>query len=401
LVPSPDRSVEEEIMSRLPSPVALAPSREELAMRLGKARRLMQEQGLDYYVVFDPTNIYYLTHFANNVHERPFILVISHQGAPAMLAPLLETSHVKARARCDLEYTTYDEFPAPQGRSWYDHYRGLIQEGSRVGIESTLPVGIAQRTPGDTVLTDIVDEVRIVKSDYEIGRSAHACQVVNLGHEKLLETCHPGVPEGAIYAAASQAMMARIIADIPEANFTVSRVVGAVWPPALSHDPHIIPTITTPMVEGGPHVSIVFAQVDGYAVELERTFFLGTVPERAREPFDVMFEARALAHELASPGACMAEIDRVIRRFIVDRGYGHCILHRTGHGLGITGHEAPYLADGYERELVPGMLISIEPGIYIPGVGGFRHSDSILITDDGCAKLTRAPETLAEVTIPL
>jgi len=388
-------------MSRLPPPVTLAPSREELAMRLGKVRSLMHEQRLDYYVVFDPANIYYLTHFANNVHERPFIVVISNQGAPTMLAPLLETSHVKARARCELEYTTYYEFPAPQGENWYDHYRGLIQGDSRVGIESTLPVGIAQWTPGNTVLADIVDEVRIVKSDYEIGRNVHACQIVNLGHEKLLETCRPGVPEGAIYAAASQAMMARIIADIPEANFTVSKAVGAVWPPALSHDPHIIPTITTPMVEGGPHVSIVFAQVDGYAVELERSFFLGTVPEQAKAPFDAMFQARALAYELARPGASMEEIDRVIHRFIVERGYGHRILHRTGHGLGITGHEAPYLADGYDRELVPGMLISIEPGIYIPGVGGFRHSDSVLITDEGCAKLTRAPETLAEVTIPL
>jgi Xaa-Pro dipeptidase len=209
------------------------------------------------------------------------------------------------------------------------------------------------------------------------------------------------VIEGAIYAAASQAMMARILADIPDANIIVSRAVGAVWPPALSHDPHLVPGFRTEMEQGGPHVSISFAQVDGYGVELERTFFLGEVPEEAKAPFEAMYEARARTYELARPGAILSEIDTAVRKVITDRGYGDRILHRTGHGFGITGHEAPYVAEGYERALEPGMLISVEPGIYIPGQGGFRHSDTVLITDDGCVSLTHAPETLDEVTIPI
>ena len=153
------------------------------------------------------------------------------------------------------------------------------------------------------------------------------------------------------------------------------------------------------MEEGGPHVSIVLAQVDGYGVELERTFFLDGVPEKAKAPFEVMFEARALAYDLAKPGAVMSEIDRAVRKVIVDGGYGDRILHRTGHGFGITGHEAPYLAEGYDRELASGMLISIEPGIYIPGLGGLRHSDTVLVMDDGCVSLTHAPERLEELTL--
>jgi len=388
-------------MSRLPQPVTSPPSREELAARLAEVRGRMREASLDYFVAFDPVNIYYLTHFANNVHERPFILVISSHGAPKMVAPLLETGHLKARARCELDYVTYDEFPAPVGENWHDRYRALIEDGARVGIESAMPVGIAERTPGESVVVDIIDEVRIVKSDYEIGRNVHACQVVNLGHEKLLETCRPGVLEGVIYGAATGVMMAKILGDIPEANIIVSRAVAAVWPPALSHDPHLVPTFGTTMEQGGPHVSIVVAQVDGYGVEVERTFFLGAVPDQARAPFDAMLEARTLAYELAEPGAIASQIDTAVRKVITDRGYGDRILHRTGHGLGITGHEAPYLAEGYDRELVPGMLISIEPGIYIPGLGGFRHSDTILVTEDGCVSLTRAPERLEDVTIPL
>ncbi|UCE86339.1 MAG: aminopeptidase P family protein [Deltaproteobacteria bacterium] len=388
-------------MSELPAPITAPPGADELAARLAKVQCAMREQGLDTYVSFDPVNIYYLTHFANQVHERPFLLVIPGEGVPTLVVPLLEKSHVEARARCPLDYATYYEFPAPEGGNWHDVYRAQIPSGSRVGVESAMPVGICQRTPGETRVTDIIEEVRLVKSEYEIGRNVHACQVVNLGHEKVLETCRPGVVEGAIYAAASQAMLGRILADIPHANIIVSRAVGAVWPPALSHDPHIVPTFGTAMEHGGPHVSIVFAQVDGYGVELERTFFLGAVPEPAKAPFDAMLAARARAYELARPGANLSEIDRAVRARITDRGYGDRILHRTGHGFGITGHEAPYVAEGYDRELEPGMLISIEPGIYIPGIGGFRHSDTVLVTDAGCVPLTRAPETLADLTIPL
>ena len=97
----------------------------------------------------------------------------------------------------------------------------------------------------------------------------------------------------------------------------------------------------------------------------------------------------------------MSEIDEKVRAVITDAGYGDNILHRTGHGLGITGHEAPYVALGDDRELVPGMIISIEPGIYIEGLGGFRHSDTVLITETGNLNLTDAPEKLEDLVIPL
>ena len=146
----------------LPAPITEAPGKEELESRLTKVQDLIQAQELDTYVSFDPVNVYYLTNFANNVHERPFLLVIPKRGTPIMVAPLLETSHVKARALCDLEYATYYEFPAPEGENWYDVYRSLIDSGARVGVESAMPVGICQRTPGETVVTDIIDEVRLV-----------------------------------------------------------------------------------------------------------------------------------------------------------------------------------------------------------------------------------------------
>ncbi len=386
-------------MSQVPKPITTAPDSAELGGRLKRVRALMGKEGLDYYVSFDPVNVYYLTNFANNVHERPFILIIGRTGAPTMLCPLLESSHVKARARCALQYVTYYEFPAPAGQNWFDLYATLIPAKARVGVEEAMPIGIANKTPGTVVVTDIVDEVRLVKTDYEIGRSVHAAAVVNFGHAKLLEVTRTGTLEIAIYGEVVRAMMGKVLTEIPEANLIVSRFVGAVWPPSISHDPHRVPTPYLPMEEGGPHVSIVTAQADGYGMEMERSFFLGSVPGEAKKPFAVMMEARALAYELAKPGAVLSEIDRRVRKVIIDAGYEKYILHRTGHGLGITGHEAPYLALGDDRKLVPGMLISIEPGIYIPGAGGFRHSDSVLITDTGNVRLTEAPETLEQLTI--
>jgi Xaa-Pro dipeptidase len=114
-----------------------------------------------------------------------------------------------------------------------------------------------------------------------------------------------------------------------------------------------------------------------------------------------MLGARALAFELCIPGAIMGEVDRKVARFIRARGYGENICHRTGHSFGVTGHEAPFLADGYEHEIKPNMVFSIEPGIYVPAVGGFRFSDTVLVTETGNMALTRAPESAAELTLPV
>ena len=377
------------------------PSREELSNRLKKVRTLMKEQDLDYYISFNPANIYYLTNFAFYVHERPFILIIEKAGLPRMLIPRLEKGHFESRAICDLEFVIYYEFPARSGENWYDYYQKQIRSGSNVGIESELPIGIANKTLGNIIISNIVDEVRIIKTDYEIGRIYHACRVVNKGHKVLLKKCHPKVLEFALYKEVTDAMTSKIVQDIPNANFRATETTGAVWPPSISHDPHLIPHIFKEMEEGGPHVSIVSAQVDGYGVEIERTFFLGNVPKNAVEPFEIMFEARTLAYSILKPGTIMSEVDKKVRKLITEKGYGDYIIHRTGHGLGITGHEAPFLAEGYDKPLEKNMVISVEPGIYIPGIGGFRHSDTVLIIEDGYQKLTKAPETLEEVTITL
>ena len=166
--------------------ITAPPSRDELSDRLKKVRKKMVEENLDYYVSFDPVNIYYLTNFANNVHERPFLLVIEREGIPKMVVPLLEKSHVESRALSELEFHSYYEFPAPQGENWYDVYNTLIGKDKIIGIEAAMPAGIAEKTPGTKIITDIIDEVRIIKTDYEVRRCVHACKIVSRGHKELL-----------------------------------------------------------------------------------------------------------------------------------------------------------------------------------------------------------------------
>jgi Xaa-Pro dipeptidase len=382
-------------------PIKTPPNKAELTNRLDNIKHLMKKENLDYYVVFDPVNIYYLTNFAFYIHERPFLLIIRKEGNPIMLIPKLERGHFEQKIRSDIEISTYYEFPARNGENWYDIYHQLIENSAKVGIESTMPMGIANMTKGKKIISDIIEEVRIIKTEYEIGRIIHACKVINKGHKVLFKRCRPKVLEFALYKEVSDSMTSKIVQDIPDANFKVTETLGAVWPPSISHDPHLVPHIFAEMEEGGPHVSIVQAQVDGYGVEIERTFFLGNVPNNTVKPFEVMYNARQLAYSMLKPGIIMSEIDKNVRKYVKEQNFGDFILHRTGHGLGITGHEAPYIAEGYDRELKPNMVISIEPGIYIPNLGGFRHSDTVLITDDGYMKLTKAPEKLEDVTIKI
>ncbi len=110
---------------------------------------------------------------------------------------------------------------------------------------------------------------------------------------------------------------------------------------------------------------------------------------------------RRLALELTVPGNVMGDVDRRVNAVFAKAGYAEFLLHRTGHGIGVTGHEAPFLADGYEHEIEPGMVFTIEPGVYLKGIGGFRHSDTVMTTATGNIVLTDGPVTLDAVTLPL
>jgi len=381
----------------LPEPIVAPPDAGEMSLRLERVRARMAAEQLDAYVVHCPDNVFYLTNFSNYVHERPFVLVVLPTGSLRFVVPHLEEEHVRIRAVADLELVCYFEFPAPDGEAWSDRMRDALGGAERIGVESVCPLQVADEVPGTRVRTDVVDDARMVKTDYEIGRLAHAAQVVSAGHEELVSMCKPGQMAIGIFGQVTRSMTGRMLRDMPHANFLACDFAAVVQPPSLSHDPHNFTDIFVELEEGGPHVSVINSRVNGYGAEIERSFFLNAVPDAARKPFEVMFEARQLAFEKTRPGEIMSDVDLAVRQHFEKQGYGDALLHRTGHSFGVTGHEAPFLAVSYDRVIEPSMLFSIEPGIYLPGIGGFRHSDTVLVTEEGNVSLTTAPDELADL----
>lgn len=388
----------------LPDAITTPPSTAELLNRITALRGGLDTGRFDAMVLTSPDSIYYLTNFANFVHERPFILVVTAAGSLHFVIPKLEASHVLIRSIGAIDPVIYDEYPAPAGRGWDDRLLSLLRGAARLAVEPDCPLFVAERlrTAGMQVASSpLVEDLRMVKSAYEIGRLRHAADLVSDAHARLLAMARPGLPMIEIHATLSRAMTAAAIAGNPHLNLLACDFAAVAQPPRLSHDPHNFTDLFMTLETGGPHVSVIACRADGYAAELERCFFLGDVPPAAQAPFAAMMAARAMAFSLLKPGASMAAIDHAVNAVITEAGYGDRRLHRTGHSFGVTGHEAPFLADGYDRTVVAGQVFSIEPGIYIEGIGGFRHSDTVLVTETGCLSLTRAPDQLEALVVAI
>jgi Xaa-Pro aminopeptidase len=175
-------------------------------------------------------------------------------------------------------------------------------------------------------------------------------------------------------------------------------VMTAAWPARLALQPHGIPLLDD-RLRAGPHIALSFMRVNGYGAECERTFFVQSPTKEMKEMFEIVQEARRRAIILVKPGVPCADIDRAANGFLRDEGLGDYLLHRTGHGFGLGNHEGPWVAEGSEDVLQENMFISIEPGVYVPDLGAFRHSDTFLVTKDGCENLTPYPTEIDILTI--
>lgn len=379
-----------------------APSADELASRLQKVRVRMANEGLSHFVCVDPDNILWLTNFANFIHERPFVLVLNDKGQLHFVVPELEIPHIQARCVGAIEPVPYFEFPAPEGQAWSDMFAALFTGSEKVGIEPNCPRFVQDALPDNATSTGLVEDARHIKSDYEIARIRYSCNIASDRMRHLLKSAKLNKSMLSVHSKVGKLSALKLLLDNPEANMLATKMSGVIQPPSISHDPHNFTSVLDlGMVKGGPHVSIVAGILNGYGCEVERTFFLGDVPEAARKPYAVMMQARELAFTMCKPGASMHDLDSAVNNLIRDAGYGDNLLHRTGHGIGVTGHEGPFLAEGYHHEIQPGMVFTIEPGIYIEGIGGFRHSDTVLVTESGNESLTPLPDSLEDMTFPI
>lgn len=386
-------------MSTKTTPITTPPDKVEFERRLGKVQGLMKERRLDFYLSFSVENIYYLTRFGYIPWERPFFLLIPQSGEPEMVVPLLELSHAVERSPYQ-KIHSYTEFPALPGKGYHELMTELVPSGARVGVEPTLPIGLKDCVRGSIVVSDVIEEARVVKTEYEVGRICYAAKITSLGVKTAIEMSKEGVSALAFQSAMSSATMGAVYSDIPAANPFLTNNFSGVWIGPRSIQPHASTPPDETMQKHIPNITMCLVQADGYGCECECTFFLGKPEPWAAETFKVVMEARELGFSLVKDGAACSEVDDKVLTYLEKKGYGEQILHRTAHGFGITVHERPWLARGSKDVLRENMVISMEPGLYFAGKGGLRHSDTVLVTKRGYEILTEFPTTLESLTLP-
>jgi Xaa-Pro dipeptidase len=245
----------------------------------------------------------------------------------------------------------------------------------------------------------LVEQLRLVKSPTEIEMIRRAAHYADLAVEQLLSASYYGatVAEG---FARTRAVSTRIIREVQDWDPLTSRVLMATWAAPHSAMPHSIPSLADRLREG-PHTALVLTRVNGYSSESERTYFTAVPSSEARQAFAAMMEARQRAFELVRPGVAAADIDGAVNDFLSREGFSgeDRRLHRTGHGIGLGTHERPWIAEGSNDRLSENMVISIEPGVYLPGIGGCRHSDTVRVTSTGAERLTSSPDALDDLTL--
>jgi len=376
---------------------------DEYRQRITLLRVEVARASLDVFLASSFDSIYYLTGASFEPLERPFFLVVPREGGdePALVVPWLDAEHMRATG-CVAVVRTYWERPAPDGRRWTDILIDLVGKDRRVGVEPSLSAELlGELRAVSPVVVPLLESLRLVKSPAEVAMIRRAARYADRAVRELLDASYRGamVAEG---FARTGAVTRSVIREVDRWEPLTTRILMATWAAPRSARPHSIPALDD-RLGVGPHVALALTRVNGYAAECERTYFTTTPTPDMVRAFRAMTEARALALRMVRPGVACAEIDAAVDEFLKAEGYGgeDRRLHRTGHGIGLGNHEAPWIAVGSDEILAENMVISIEPGIYLDGeaAGGYRHSDTVLVTRDGSELLTRQPSDLDSLTL--
>lgn len=365
-------------------------------------------------VLFGPAAAFYLTGFRFITTERPIGVVLSGDGGARATAfvPDLEREHVRATALVD-DVLAYPEYPGHVHPM--EQLAGLLRDTAGNGAAPRLAVdadgypggygyrgpALSELLPGATITRcgPVIEQMRHVKSAQEIELLRVSSVWADVAHGHLQRACHDGANEHDVSIAAVRATTAGILDQYGESYDPRAGMGGSVHAGfrsqigANSAFPHAVDKNLT-MRTGDVMVTGVTVFVWGYECELERTMFLGDPSREQRRFFDLMLGAQETAFAALAPGRPCSDVDSAVRDFFVRNDVERYWRHHTGHGLGTQIHEGPFLDIGDRTELRPGMVFSIEPGLYVPGLGGFRHSDTAVVTETGARYLTEYPRDL-------
>jgi Xaa-Pro dipeptidase len=369
----------------------------ERAARVERARRLMTTSRIDGVMLTGGTSLNYFSGIRWGLSERLFGMVLPRAGEPFFVCPAFE----EERAR---EQIARGPFAGQADvRTWHEHespYRlvadGLRARGittGRLGMEETVRFvfsdGVAQAAPALTVVsaTPVVAGCRTIKDAHELELMRLASAVTLRAYEAAYRALEAGMTQDDFRDLVSTAH--ERLGFPGGAGVQVGRYSAL---PHGSLTPQRIEDGTILLIDGG-------CAVEGYQSDLSRTFVLGKATDKMKRVFEIERRAQDAALAAARPGVSCEAVDAAARKVISDAGYGPdytYFTHRVGHGLGMDGHEWPYLVKGNTLPLAPGMTFSDEPGIYIPGEFGIRLEDDMVITEDGAELFTPQSPSLEE-----
>lgn len=360
------------------------------AARLGRASALAADAGLDAVIVGPGPDLQYLVGVEGDTIERLTALVLGPGLASTVVVPRMELAKVRSTAVGSLGLAVADWV---DGENPYDLVAAAIGSAARVGVSDALPalhvVPIGERLGVRLELaTPVLREGRMIKDAAEIAELRRAGDAIDAVHRRVPKWLRAGRTEREVAADIAAAIVA-------EGHETVEFVIVGSGPNGA--DPHH--EVSDRVIEDGDVVVVDIggAVPSGYNSDSTRTYVVGEPSPEAAERIAVLVRAQQAAVDAARPGARASEVDAAARQVLTDAGLGDAFLHRTGHGIGVSVHEEPYIAPGNDLVLREGMAFSIEPGIYFAGEWGARIEDIVVLTADGCERLNTAPHSLRAV----
>ena len=337
----------------------------------------------------------YLTDLHFHLMERPTILLITQTGSVAMILPVLEKG--KLPGESDVFHTfSYSDDPNTwatafeQASEWLNFLQGKL--GVAPNRFRFLEMKFLEAAmPGIEIIdgSQVIEGLRIVKDVDEIDKMKKAAQIAQEALLATLKNVVVGMTEKAI---ANELIIQLLKAGSnPEMPFSPIVAIGE-----NSANPHAVPT-ERPLHSGDLLLIDWGAGFKGYFSDITRTFTFGAVDKELLRIGEIVLEANRAGREAGKPGLDAGTVDRAARSVITDAGYSHAFIHRTGHGLGMEAHEPPYIFAENDMILTPGMTFTVEPGIYLPGKGGVRIEDDVVMTSSGVESLTDLPRAVSSI----
>jgi Xaa-Pro aminopeptidase len=351
-----------------------------------RAGRSAEEAGLSGLLVTPGPDLLYLTGYAPVAITRLTMLVVSNERPPAMIVPKLDRPDAEeAPGSSQLTLSDWADGSDP-----YEAAAPLLDPKGRYAISDSAwaihLLGLQAQLPETTYvsMTQGMPLLRAVKDDDELQRLTAAGAAVDAAFYDILEVTFAGRKEIEVAVDLAYALRAHDHSDV---EFTV---VGSGPNGANPHH-----EVGERVIEEGDMVVVDFGGIkDGYGSDTTRTVHVGEPTDEERKVHEIVEHAQQAGFEAVRPGIACQEIDRAARKVIAGAGYGEYFIHRTGHGIGLSTHEPPYMVEGETHLLEPGMCFSIEPGIYLPGKFGVRIEDIVTVTEDGGRRLNTTPREL-------